>query len=105
MPQAAPPLSVEGGCCGRAARGLVLLQLGDETLARLVRVGVGVGGWGLGLGLGLGLGSELGLSLGFGFGFGLEFRSLPEASAGEKPIASAGSGACLSGAGMVVGVS
>ena len=35
-------LSVEGGCCGRAARGLVLLQLGDETLARLVRVRVGL---------------------------------------------------------------
>ena len=57
------------------------------------------------MGLGLGLGSELGLSLGFGFGFGLEFRSLPEASAGEKPMASAGSGACRSGACMVVGVS
>ena len=63
-PPARPParaLSVEGGW-GCAAGGLVLLQLGHEAVARLVRVqagaGVGVrvrvrvGVW-LGLGLGL----------------------------------------------------
>ena len=74
-PPARPParaLSVEGGW-GCAAGGLVLLQLGHEAVARLVRVQAGAG-VGVRVRVRVRVGVWLGLGLGLRVGVGVRVR-------------------------------
>ena len=70
----------------------MLLQLGDETLARLVRVGVGVG-----VGAGVGVGVGVGVGAGAGVGVRAKVTSMHGgliAPSGSSPMAAASTATC-----------